>query len=80
MRKGGARELCGSFLLHGDTLALNELSQMSAAFVQPVQLAGVGSVRVEETKPDWESPGGREGHMFERMQESLATVWRFPPD
>lgn len=78
--KRGARELCESFLLHGDTLALNESSQMSAAFVQPAQLAGVGSARVEEMKPDWETPGGRGGHMFERMQESLATVWRSPPD
>lgn len=67
-------------MLHGDTLALNESSQMSAAFVLPAQLAGVGSVRVEEMKPDWETPEGRGGHMFEsRTQESLATVGRFPP-
>lgn len=65
--KRGAREFCGSF--HGDTLTLNESSRMSAAFVQPAQLAGVGSVSVGEMKPDWETPGGRGGHMFERMQE-----------
>lgn len=62
---GGAREFHGSFSLHGDTLALNESSQMS------VQLAGLGAVSVEEVKClTGKHQGGQEGHMLERMQQS----------
>lgn len=55
----------------------HQLSMRSAAFAPPVRLGGVGPVSVEEMKPDWETPEGRGGDMFERRQEPLATLWRF---
>lgn len=38
---------------------------------------GWDPVSIEEMKPDWETLGGRGGHMFERRQQPLATLWRF---
>lgn len=42
-----------------------------------MRLGGVGPVSVEEMKPDWETPEGRGGRMFEGRQEPFATLWRF---